>query len=234
MKQALLAASDLHRHFGGVRALDGFSCELLEEEVLGLIGPNGAGKTTLFDVLTGLVRVDKGSAYFKGRSLLRLPAHKVASLGIARTFQEVRLIRSLPVLANVLLWFPDQPGEQLSNVFLRPTLVRTRETELREKLSPKKRYDRFKNKAYFKELDRGIADQSPGPCAYSPPDKATLPSVRKSCETLFGKADRKLYFKKEDKESPSPTKYNVVYEFKGTSHVKGVSFGKAEKKFSLY
>jgi hypothetical protein len=109
-----------------------------------------------------------------------------------------------------------------------------KETELREKLSPRKRYDRFKNKAYFKELDRGIADQSPGPWAYSPPDKAKFPSVRKSCETLFGKADRKLNFKKEDKESPSPTKYNVVYDFKGSAHVKGISFGKAEKKFSLF
>lgn len=110
----------------------------------------------------------------------------------------------------------------------------TKESQIKEKLSEKKRFDRFKDKTYFRELDRGHGDNSPGPGAYQKADTDKLPSVRKSCETLFGKADRKLMFRKEDKESPSPTKYNVRYEFKGTRNLKGASFGTAPKTFSMF
>lgn len=110
----------------------------------------------------------------------------------------------------------------------------TKESQIKEQLSEQKRFDRFKDKTYFRELDRGHGDNSPGPGAYEQADKNKLPNVRKSCETLFGKADRKLVLKKEEKESPSPTKYNVRYEFKGTRNIKGASFGTAPKKFSMF
>ena len=110
------------------------------------------------------------------------------------------------------------------------------EHKFRNQYGPFKRYDKFKNKTYFKELDRGGGEESPGPWRYNAEKHKTinLPNVRKSWGTLFGGAKRGLHFKKEDKDSPSPTKYNVQYEFKGTDHKKGYTFGSAAKKFSLF
>ncbi len=130
---SLLDMKNLNKHFDGVRALDGFSCVLDEGEILGVIGPNGAGKTTLFNVLTGFIPPDNGRVLLQGNDLTRLPAHKRAQLGIARTFQNLRLIRRLSVLENVLLFFKDQPGERLSNLFLRRGMCRAQETQNREK-----------------------------------------------------------------------------------------------------
>ena len=108
-----------------------------------------------------------------------------------------------------------------------------RETNAKKQFSTKKRYDRFINNIYYKELER-FADQSPGPCAYENTNKIKLRANRMSCDNLFGKADRGLILKKEDKDSPSPTKYDVKYEVKGTISVKGPTFGSAPKKFSLF
>jgi len=116
---ALLDMRSLHKHFDGVVALADFSCTLREGEILGLIGPNGAGKTTLFNVLTGFVRPDSGRMAMQGRDFTALAPHRRARLGIARTFQNVRLIRRISVVENVLLAFKDQAGEQLANVFFR-------------------------------------------------------------------------------------------------------------------
>ena len=112
-----LKIESLHKCFGGVTALDGYSCAVNRGEIVGLIGPNGAGKTTLLNVLSGLLPADGGKAHFGGRNLLKMPAHKIANLGIARTFQKLRLIRQVSVLDNVLLAFKDQPGERLVNIF---------------------------------------------------------------------------------------------------------------------
>lgn len=108
-----------------------------------------------------------------------------------------------------------------------------REAKEKLKFSPKKRYDRFFSKAYFKELDNHNGNQSPGPCAYQGKDKTQL-NFNKKPENLLGKADRGLELKVEDRESPSPTKYNINFEVKGTMNKKGPSFGSAPKKFSLF
>lgn len=129
----LLHMRNLNKHFDGVTALDDFSCTLGEGDILGLIGPNGAGKTTLFNVLTGFIAADRGRVLWKGENLTRLSPHKRARLGIARTFQNLRLIRRISVLENVLLFFKDQPGERLSNVFFRRGKCRTQEARNRDK-----------------------------------------------------------------------------------------------------
>jgi ABC-type branched-subunit amino acid transport system ATPase component len=116
----MLEVEGLEKCFDGVRALADFSCAVHEREILGLIGPNGAGKTTFFNVVTGFIRPDGGLAKYQGRPLIGLPPYKVARTGVARTFQILRLIRRLSVLDNVLLAFPNQPGERLRNVFFRP------------------------------------------------------------------------------------------------------------------
>ncbi|HRZ13085.1 MAG TPA: ATP-binding cassette domain-containing protein [Kiritimatiellia bacterium] len=130
---SLAGAQSLTKHFNGVVALADFSYTVAEKEILGLLGPNGAGKTTLFNVLTGLLAPDSGDAKFKGTALLCQPVHKIANMGIARTFQNLRLIRRITVLENVLLCFKNQPGENLLNVFFRPGLCRRHEAVIREK-----------------------------------------------------------------------------------------------------
>jgi ABC-type branched-subunit amino acid transport system ATPase component len=123
----------LSKRFNGIVALVDFSCAVADREILGLLGPNGAGKTTLFNVLTGLLPPDSGSADFKGDALIGRPVHKIANLGIARTFQNLRLIRRITVLENVMLCFKNQPGENLFNVFFRPGLCKRHEAGIREK-----------------------------------------------------------------------------------------------------
>ena len=128
----MLRIEKLDKNFDGIQALADFSCEVEQKEILGLIGPNGAGKTTLFNVLTGFIRADAGSASFESREILRLQPYRIARLGIARTFQILRLIRRLSVLDNVLLSFPNQPGERLGNIFFRPKACKAQEAENRK------------------------------------------------------------------------------------------------------
>ena len=100
---ALLSVEHVKRRFGGILALDDVSLEQDEGTIAGLIGPNGAGKTTLFNVITRLYRPDDGRVVFDGDDLLRVRAHEVVGLGIARTFQNVALFHLMTVLENVLV-----------------------------------------------------------------------------------------------------------------------------------
>ena len=97
----LLVVSGVSRSFGGVRAVNDVSFSLAAGQIMGLIGPNGAGKTTLFNILSGVLRPTAGQVRFAGRRIDTLSAHRVARLGLARTFQNLRLFSSLTVLENV-------------------------------------------------------------------------------------------------------------------------------------
>src|SRR5687767_9308808 len=99
--QALLRVQDVAVRFGGIVALDGVSFDLASGQIVGLIGPNGAGKTTLFNCISRLYECDRGDIAFAGSSLLSLPRHRIASLGIGRTFQNLALFRTMSVLENV-------------------------------------------------------------------------------------------------------------------------------------
>ncbi|HVU77719.1 MAG TPA: ABC transporter ATP-binding protein [Gaiellaceae bacterium] len=100
---ALLSVRNVTRRFGGIVAIDDVSLDVEQGQVVGLIGPNGAGKTTLFNVITRLYRPHGGELEFDGRSLLRTPPHRIVRRGIARTFQNVELFRTMTVLDNVLV-----------------------------------------------------------------------------------------------------------------------------------
>ena len=89
--------------FGGLAALSGVSFQVAPGQIVGLIGPNGAGKTTLFNVVSGLVRPSRGVVRFRGAPITELPPFRIARLGIARTFQLVRILPSLTVAQNVLV-----------------------------------------------------------------------------------------------------------------------------------
>jgi branched-chain amino acid transport system ATP-binding protein len=100
---AFLSVEQVSRRFGGIVALDAVSLELEQGQIGGLIGPNGAGKTTLFNVITRLYKANEGRVLFDGRDLLRVRTHRVARLGITRTFQNVVLFDRMTVLENVLV-----------------------------------------------------------------------------------------------------------------------------------
>jgi branched-chain amino acid transport system ATP-binding protein len=101
--QALLQVRDVGVRFGGIVALDGVSFDVAEGQIVGLIGPNGAGKTTLFNCLSRLYPCDRGEILFGSRSLLAVPKHGIAALGIGRTFQNLALFRTMSVLQNVMI-----------------------------------------------------------------------------------------------------------------------------------
>jgi len=94
---AVLELKGLSRHFGGVRAVDGLDLTVRKGEIVGLIGPNGSGKSTTVNLITGLFPVDSGTVYFRGEDIGGLPTHKRLQLGIARTFQNIRLFGQLSV-----------------------------------------------------------------------------------------------------------------------------------------
>ena len=98
-----LAALDLSISFGGIRAVDDVSFDVEEGEVFAIIGPNGAGKTTLFNLVSGIYSPDGGSVRFAGRDITSLPAHRIAPLGLARTFQNIELFEHATVLQNLLI-----------------------------------------------------------------------------------------------------------------------------------
>jgi branched-chain amino acid transport system ATP-binding protein len=100
---ALLSVRDVTQRFGGIVALDRVSFDVAEGQIVGLIGPNGAGKTTAFNVITRLYKPDEGVLEVDGASLLRTPAYRIVRKGIARTFQNIQLFRTMTVLDNVLV-----------------------------------------------------------------------------------------------------------------------------------
>jgi branched-chain amino acid transport system ATP-binding protein len=128
---AILRAQGVVKLFGGIRAVDGATLNVRKGSITALIGPNGAGKTTLFNVITGFYRPDGGQATFDGRSILGRPPYAIARLGMVRTFQITKALARMPVIDNMMLAAPDQPGERLWNVIARPGAVRRREAEIR-------------------------------------------------------------------------------------------------------
>jgi ABC-type branched-subunit amino acid transport system ATPase component len=128
MSDIVLTTEVLCKSFDGIKALVNFSCNVKKGEILGLVGPNGAGKTTLFNIITGFLQADYGSIRYHGGEILRRAPHRIVRLGIARTFQDLRLIEHLTAKENVLLAFPEQQGESLFNVFFRGRACRSQES----------------------------------------------------------------------------------------------------------
>jgi len=97
------AARTLHKHFGGIVAVEEFSAELRRGEIVGLIGPNGSGKTTTINLVAGALRPDSGSIMLDGRDIVGMPAHAFARAGVGRTFQVPRLFKRMTVIENLIV-----------------------------------------------------------------------------------------------------------------------------------
>ena len=129
----LLRLDSVQRHFGGVRAVDGVSLDVEEGSIQGIIGPNGAGKTTLVNVITGYVTFQSGEAWIGSDKLRGLPAHRIASLGIARTFQNIRLFKDLSAIDNVLVGMHSRRRDDtLSQLATLPAFRRAHRVRLNE------------------------------------------------------------------------------------------------------
>ncbi|HYL07493.1 MAG TPA: ABC transporter ATP-binding protein [Candidatus Udaeobacter sp.] len=109
----MLAAADVHRHFEGMRAVDGVSLEIPRGQITGLIGPNGAGKSTFLAVLAGTLPASSGRISFEGEDITRLPAYRRARKGLVRTFQLPSEFARLTVLENLLVAAPGNRGDSL-------------------------------------------------------------------------------------------------------------------------
>lgn len=130
---ALLDVKNLTKHFGGLTAVGDVTLELNEGELVGLIGPNGAGKTTLFNLLTGVYEPSEGTVTLDGHLLNGKAPYKIASLGLGRTFQNIRLFKDLTVLDNVLIAFGNHhKPHALASFFRLPVFYKTEE-DLKDK-----------------------------------------------------------------------------------------------------
>lgn len=130
---ALLDVKKLTKNFGGLTAVGDVTMHLNEGELVGLIGPNGAGKTTLFNLLTGVYEPSEGTVSLDGTILNGMKPYKIASLGLSRTFQNIRLFKEMTVLGNVLIGMANQTSPHLLASFLRLPKYYQSEEELRQK-----------------------------------------------------------------------------------------------------
>jgi len=129
VRRAILEVDDVTIRFGGVSALDSVTFDIKEGEILGLIGPNGAGKTTCFNVMTGVYQATSGQIRFDGAPLAKLKRHQITKLGIARTFQNIRLFKSMTALENVMVGTDANSRVGLLNALFRTPLHRRTESE---------------------------------------------------------------------------------------------------------
>ena len=128
----LLEVRDVALRFGGIIALDGVSFEIEEGQILGLIGPNGAGKTTLFNCISRLYTPNTGDILFEGRSMLARPPHRIAEIGIGRTFQNLALFAPQSVLDNVRIGAHAHSRSDFVSDTLRLPWARRQETAVSE------------------------------------------------------------------------------------------------------
>jgi len=130
----LLAVRDVSVVFGGIIALNGVSFDMHQGQILGLIGPNGAGKTTLFNCLSRLYQPSSGDILLEGDSILSRPPHRIAEIGIGRTFQNVALFANLSVLDNVRVGTHARTNSDIVSDGLKLAWVRRGEAELNERV----------------------------------------------------------------------------------------------------
>jgi branched-chain amino acid transport system ATP-binding protein len=127
----MIVCHDIHRHFGGFRAVDGVSLEIPAGAITGLIGPNGAGKSTLFNVIAGVHQPTSGKVTMAGEDITGLPPHELFAKGLLRTFQIAHEFASMSVLENLMMVPGSQSGERLWNAWVNRGAIAEEEKRLR-------------------------------------------------------------------------------------------------------
>jgi len=149
MQQVVLKIDSLTHYFGGLRAVHNFNLELPEGALWGLIGPNGAGKTTIFNLITGVYIPTEGRIYFQGKDITRYKPHEVIGVGIARTFQNLRIFGNLTALDNIRIAGHYRLGYGLTDALLRtPAYYREEKSVTEESLELLDLF-KLKDKAYL-------------------------------------------------------------------------------------
>ena len=133
MSDRLLEIRNLKVTFGGLDALSGFDFDVDEGEIVSVIGPNGAGKTTFFNLISGLVAPTEGEILFEGDSIVGLDPSIVTSLGIARTFQNVRLFPNMTILENVMVAQHCRTSQLVFGALMQTKAIKQEEREIRER-----------------------------------------------------------------------------------------------------
>ena len=129
----MIVVENLHKNFGGVRAVNGASLSVQPGSITGLIGPNGAGKTTLFNVIAGLYQPTSGKVLLDGEDITSLKPYELFHKGVLRTFQLAHEFSTLTVRDNLMMVPPNQAGESLLNTWFKPSLVKADEENIRSK-----------------------------------------------------------------------------------------------------
>ena len=133
MSTGLMSTEGVSKRFGGLVAVDTVDLDLQEGSISSVIGPNGAGKSTLFNMLTGLYRPSSGRITFQGQEITRTRPDKVMALGIARTFQNIRLFPTMTAVENVMIGQHSRMRAGLSGSILRPPWVRSEERRVEDR-----------------------------------------------------------------------------------------------------
>ena len=129
----MIVVEDVHKHFGGLRAVDGATLTIETGKITGLIGPNGAGKTTLYNVIAGLHKPTSGKIYLDGQDITGLAPHDLFAKGLLRTFQIAHEFTTLTVRENLMMVPGDQSGESLWQTWINRKAVREEEQQVRQK-----------------------------------------------------------------------------------------------------
>jgi len=116
----ILEGKGIYKGFGGLQALSNVNVKIEEKKITGLIGPNGAGKTTLFNILSGFIKPEKGKILFKDKEITREKPHDVVLLGLARSWQGLRLFENLTVLENIVMSLPTYKSENVAKIIFVP------------------------------------------------------------------------------------------------------------------
>jgi neutral amino acid transport system ATP-binding protein len=130
---AILDIRHATKRFEGLVAIDHATLEIRPRSITALIGPNGAGKTTLFNIISGFLRPDRGTIWFRGQSIGGKSPFRITRSGLVRTFQLTKALTRMSVLENMMLAASAQPGEHLAGLWFRPGSTRRREREVRER-----------------------------------------------------------------------------------------------------
>ena len=127
----IISIEGIWKSFGGLAAVAGVNFTVIAGSITALIGPNGAGKTTLFDLISGFAKPDRGAIRFNDVSIGGLPPHRIARLGLVRTFQLTRVFEAMTVLDSMMLAAPEQPGEKLINLVAKRAASNRRDRDVR-------------------------------------------------------------------------------------------------------